>query len=312
MACQCRWCRCGLQPRAEAHLGSKAAYVQASYKTVPTVTATAGFRWTWDTYGGHIEQTYDTASFDVFPKLAALGAIPAASAAFLQNFGSGLCIYDAYQAILSGQSPTKKYPDCTYFGFQGKSNGPTWYAGLDWQADHDTLLYAVTRRGYKSGASNPSVALFLGESYPLFSVRPEKVTDVEVGLKRDWAFGGMRARTNISGFYTWYNDPPVAGADDRCDRYDGNRAPLPCDRGGRTVVKSATKRAYAISAIRMQAASRLVERDRTRRGDRIQHAMGRRYLRWAVKLSARGWLSRIRRPSGIWPHARSPGTWCVR
>lgn len=199
----------GVQPRAEAHLGSKAVYAQASYKILAELTATAGFRWTWDTYGGHIEQYYDPASFDVFPRLAALGVIPAATAAALQQFGSGLCIYDAYQAVIAGKTPTVKYPNCTYVGFEGKSNGPTWQIGLDWQANPQTLVYAVSRRGYKSGASNPTVALFLGSDYPLYAVRPEKVTDAEIGLKRDWQIGGVRARTNISAFYTWYHDIQV-------------------------------------------------------------------------------------------------------
>ena len=188
-----------VQPAAEVHGDSKAVYAQARYKLTPALTATAGFRWTWDTFGGHIEQYLSPDSFTILPGL--LG--PAGAAA--QALGSNLCVYDA----LLGQY--KYYPDCTYYGFSGKSNGPTWQVGLDWQANPDTLLYAVSRRGYKSGGFNPIVMLAspLGNKDPLFNVRPERVTDAEIGLKRDWTIGGMKARTNVAAFYTWYDDIQV-------------------------------------------------------------------------------------------------------
>lgn len=51
-------------------------------------------------------------------------------------------------------------------------------------------------------------------------MKPEQVTDLEFGAKRDWNLGGgVRARTNIAAFYTWYNDiqviqrAAIAGAD---------------------------------------------------------------------------------------------------
>lgn len=53
------------------------------------------------------------------------------------------------------------------------------------------------------------MSLFLGEEHPLFAVKPEQVTDAELGLKRDWIFGEVKARTNIAAFYTWYNDIQV-------------------------------------------------------------------------------------------------------
>ncbi|MEI9850791.1 MAG: TonB-dependent receptor [Sphingomonas sp.] len=188
-----------IQDAAEAHGESKALFAQASYKLTPALTATAGFRWTWDSFGGHIEQYLSPGSFTILPAL--LG--PAGAAA--QAVGSNLCLYDA----VLGQY--KYSPNCTYYGFSGASDGPTWQLGLDWQADRDTLLYAVSRRGYKSGGFNPIVLLASpqGDQDPLFDVRPERVTDAEIGIKRDWTFGTVRARTNISAFYTWYNDIQV-------------------------------------------------------------------------------------------------------
>ncbi|MFC0205360.1 TonB-dependent receptor domain-containing protein [Novosphingobium soli] len=199
----------GVQPDASVKGRSKAVYAQAQYKFTPTLTATAGFRWTWDTFGGDITSYQDASSYQVFNQLAALGLVTPAQAAQVIGLNANLCTYDAFKAVAAGGFPTLHYPNCTKPTFNGKSDGPTWQIGLDWQADPDTLLYAVSRRGYKSGANNPIVTLFLGDSYPLAAVKPEKVTDAEIGIKRDWRLGGMKARTNVSAFYTWFNDIQV-------------------------------------------------------------------------------------------------------
>lgn len=208
-----------VQPDASVYARSKALYAQAQYKLTPELTATAGFRWTWDEFGGDITSYQDPASYQVFNQLAALGAITPTQAATVIGLNANLCVYDAFLAVAAGGFPTLKYPNCTKPKFDGKSDGPTWQLGLDWQADPDTLVYAVSRRGYKSGANNPIVTLFLGGSHPLAPVAPEKVTDLEIGLKRDWNLGGLKARTNIAGFHTWFNDiqviqrAAIAGAD---------------------------------------------------------------------------------------------------
>ncbi|MFK4980244.1 TonB-dependent receptor domain-containing protein, partial [Klebsiella pneumoniae] len=54
-----------VQPYASVRGRSKALYAQAQYKIVPTLTATAGFRWTWDTFGGDIESYQDAQSYQV-------------------------------------------------------------------------------------------------------------------------------------------------------------------------------------------------------------------------------------------------------
>ena len=199
-----------LQPTAHVDGRSKALYAQAQYKLTPDLTATAGFRWTWDRFGGDIMAYQEAQNYEIFNQLAGLGVIAPELAAQVVGLNAGLCVYDAFLAVAAGEFPTLYYPNCTTPTFRGKSDGPTWQLGLDWQAAPDTLLYAVSRRGYKSGASNPIVSLFLGEQHPLFPVRPEKVTDLEIGMKKDWNLGGgARARTNISAFYTWYNDIQV-------------------------------------------------------------------------------------------------------
>lgn len=208
-----------VQPEASVRGRSKALYAQAQYKIVPTLTATAGFRWTWDTFGGDIQSYQDPASYQVFNQLAALGLLSRAQAAQVIGLNANLCVYDAFLAVAAGGFPSRYYPNCTKPSFAGESDGPTWQLGLDWQADPSTLVYAVSRRGYKSGANNPIVTLFLGNDYPLAAVKPERVTDAEIGIKRDWDVGGVKVRTNAAAFYTWFNDiqviqrAAIAGAD---------------------------------------------------------------------------------------------------
>ncbi|MEZ5679842.1 MAG: TonB-dependent receptor [Erythrobacter sp.] len=208
-----------LQPNAHVDGRSKAVYGQVQYDLTPELTANVGLRYTWDRFGGDIQAYQDADSYAVFNDLAALGLITPAQAAQVIGLNADLCVYDAFLAVAAGGFPTRYFPDCTLPTFNGDSEGPTWQIGVDYKPDPDTLLYAVSRRGYKSGAANPIVSLFLGQDYPLFQVRPEKVTDIEIGAKRDWQFGDVRARTNISAFYTWYNDiqviqrAAIAGAD---------------------------------------------------------------------------------------------------
>ncbi|MBG6119930.1 MULTISPECIES: TonB-dependent receptor [unclassified Sphingobium] len=86
----------------------------------------------------------------------------------------------------------------------------TYTASLDWKIARDKLLYAVTRKGYRSGgfgsrgtapAPDPSGRT----AYDPF--QPENVRDVEVGFKADWDLGGgARLQTNLSAYYQWYKN----------------------------------------------------------------------------------------------------------
>ncbi|MDP3494985.1 MAG: TonB-dependent receptor, partial [Hyphomonadaceae bacterium] len=199
-----------VQDKAEVHGDSKAVYAQTNFNITSNLTATAGVRWTWDTFGGHISSYLPASSFASFVANAPPALLPAALQT--QALASDLCVYDAFLAVTLGQLPTAKYPNCSYPGFDGESDGPTWQFGLDWKMDEDTLLYGVTRRGYKSGGTNPVVTILspLGQNDPLFPFKPEEVTDLEFGMKRDWRLADdVRLRTNASAFYTWYNDIQV-------------------------------------------------------------------------------------------------------
>lgn len=156
------------QDSAHANDSSRAAFANISYKITDTLTATVGGRYTWDKFGGDIS-------------------------IYVPEFGN-----------VCGTNPGFFAPNCSR-SFDGKSDGASWHGGLDWQIDPQTLVYAVSRRGYKSGGINPSVLLVSATS-PFFRVRPESVTDAEIGLKREWDLGGAKARTNVAAFYSRYKD----------------------------------------------------------------------------------------------------------
>jgi iron complex outermembrane receptor protein len=84
----------------------------------------------------------------------------------------------------------------------GHFNAPSWTLGLDYQVTPRTLAYITARRGYKSGGFNLQTPF-----HSLYSTfLPEHVTDVELGVKADWEFAGINARTNVDVFHADYND----------------------------------------------------------------------------------------------------------
>ena len=76
-----------------------------------------------------------------------------------------------------------------------------WEVTLNYQANEDLLTYIAHRHGFKGGAFNPSA-----RDPELVMVEPEYVDDIELGLKWDWAAGGINGRTNIALYYQWYED----------------------------------------------------------------------------------------------------------
>lgn len=91
------------------------------------------------------------------------------------------------------------------------SKAPTWTVGLDWQASDEVFLYAVTRHGYRAGGINsPTLA---GRLAKFQSFQPEKVDDIEVGIRSDLRAGDVAIRFNASPFVGWYSNVqvPVSG-----------------------------------------------------------------------------------------------------
>ena len=86
-----------------------------------------------------------------------------------------------------------------------KSDAPTWQGSLEWQATPELFAYVVSRRGYRAGGLNaPTLA---GRLAPFQSFGPEKVTDVEGGIRSDWNLGGdFKFRFNASAFLANFSD----------------------------------------------------------------------------------------------------------
>lgn len=90
-----------------------------------------------------------------------------------------------------------------------KSDAPTWTVGLDWQITPDFFAYVATRRGYRTGGIN--TPNFGGRLIPYQSFGPEKITDVELGIRSDWDLGGdIKLRFNASGFAGYYSGVQIA------------------------------------------------------------------------------------------------------
>jgi iron complex outermembrane recepter protein len=87
-------------------------------------------------------------------------------------------------------------------GASGQFHAPEWTVGLDYQIAPDLLIYATSRRGYKSGGFNITVPILADAKYA-----PEFVTDAEGGIKAEWNLGDIKLRTNADYFHYWYNNP---------------------------------------------------------------------------------------------------------
>ncbi len=78
-----------------------------------------------------------------------------------------------------------------------------WNLGLEEQLTRQILIYVRSGNAYRPGGSNLNVTA----NYAL--VQPEHDTDVEIGIKADWDFMGMHARTNADIFHTDYKSIQV-------------------------------------------------------------------------------------------------------
>ena len=98
-----------------------------------------------------------------------------------------------------------------------KFHATTWNVSLQYQIDQDTMLYATSRKGYKSGGFN-NVAFAGAQEF-----KPEYVIDYEIGEKSEFHLGDMKARINFDVFRSNFN-----GWQERVTKiYDTPNGPLP-------------------------------------------------------------------------------------
>lgn len=157
---------------------SVGVYGQGTYSLpIDGLSLTGGYRYTWD----HVYEGYSQ-SFGLEPFYPAAG-----------DFCS---------------SRAGVYPDC-FVSAGARHSGGSYTFGLDYRVSPGTMVYATTRQGYKSGGFNIVAASIGATSSPFFSYGPEKVRDVELGIKSDWSLGGMKGRTNLALFNSWLSNAQV-------------------------------------------------------------------------------------------------------
>ena len=78
-----------------------------------------------------------------------------------------------------------------------------WNLSLEEQLTSSTLLYVRAGNAYRPGATNPQVPAAFQ------AIKPEHVTDVEIGAKVDWNLFGAHIRTNGDLFHTDYKSIQV-------------------------------------------------------------------------------------------------------
>lgn len=174
-----------------AHVRNKnyALFAQGNYSITDTLSATAGFRYSWD-------------------KVSACGgAVPGG-----QYVTDSVCRAVAATGALDGVGIV-----------ENKGEEPSWTIGLDWKPTPDLLLYIVSRRGYRgvnvntplfetpltTGGNDPACGFGSGQCVdlrPFQTTDEEKLTDVEIGEKFEFDLGGGRGRINTAVFYSEYKN----------------------------------------------------------------------------------------------------------
>jgi iron complex outermembrane receptor protein len=82
-------------------------------------------------------------------------------------------------------------------------HAPGYTFSLDYQLAPKTLVYVNYSKAYSSGGFNLTAPV----QFQKFA--PEYVSEVETGMKSDWELYGIKARTNLGGFYGWYDNIQV-------------------------------------------------------------------------------------------------------
>jgi iron complex outermembrane receptor protein len=87
-----------------------------------------------------------------------------------------------------------------------ESHGSSWNLSFDYKLTDKLLVYLASRRGYKAGQPAPN--LYPGDvgHYVASPIKPEAVTDFEIGLKKDWSTGDLSGRFNAAAYYSDYQN----------------------------------------------------------------------------------------------------------
>lgn len=167
---------------------SYAAFLHTTYQITPQLMLTAAARYTWE----NKDIDYIFRSQWDFPT-----DVPRTSQQFFdfkravetQNLGR----------LLAAAAP----------GISGKASWEnlSWKVALDYQISPSSMVYALVSRGFKGGTFKPTANVPSEVRNPdgsILALRPEIVTDYEVGFKSDIIPG--RLRVNAGAYYYDYKD----------------------------------------------------------------------------------------------------------
>ncbi len=163
-----------------------ALYAQASYKLTDQLTATGGFRYTWDKMRTFLIN--ETSVFNTVPENVKFGCTNLSVPGYLgviNGFGPN--------PLLSPYSLGQQLGVC-HQNLAVDTSAPTWMLGVDYKPIEDVMLYGKWSRGYRQGG----IAIFGPD--PLQKYKAEKVDTYEVGAKTSWR-GAMPGSFNIAGYY---------------------------------------------------------------------------------------------------------------
>ena len=172
----------GLNPNSPQSVGgivkntSVSGYLQQTSEILPRLSLTTGFRYTVDRR---------RATMIIY-------TIPPAPNANLCN------IFDDRGTRLQF-NPALPFNGC-FLNNEKTFSRPTWTISLDYKPNQDTLIYAASRRGYRTGGFNLRAAT-ASQRRPF---NPETVTDFELGFKGTFRTGDWTIRTTVAGYVQKY------------------------------------------------------------------------------------------------------------
>ncbi|MBV9509246.1 MAG: TonB-dependent receptor [Caulobacteraceae bacterium] len=140
---------------------------------------TAGYRYTWDS------PSLDETIVQTFSPLNVIGA-PAGTICALGPSSNPNVTVDLSNCTLSAHA---------------KYSAPNWTLNLSEKINDQLMVYIASRHGYKSGGFNSTTT-----NANFFTYGPEKLTDIEGGVKSDFHVGQMAFRVNGDVFYDWYTN----------------------------------------------------------------------------------------------------------
>jgi iron complex outermembrane receptor protein len=169
---------------------STAVYLEGNLKITPTLTLTAGGRYTWERKTWYGRQQVFASQLD-------------------GGYDPSIVINDALDASVFN------YP-AGVIQVKNKANEPTWRASLGWQATPTIYAYATYSRGFKAGGFNDQIGTFHPfvnsdgtDNNTAFAeagsaTKPEKADSYEAGVKTE--LFDRHLRFNLTGFWVDYSN----------------------------------------------------------------------------------------------------------